>query len=294
MKSSIVLISNPVAKKASEKKIAKASYYLESKGYEVKVLFTEKKGDAENYAREAIRRSPSLVIAAGGDGTFNEVANGIAGTDISMAILPLGTSNVLAKELGIPENVEGALKVAVNNTASPVSLGKIEITLDSVPYSRYFILMAGIGFDGEAVFRVNEMVKKISGKGSYILSGMKTILGYNPPQLTLTIDKKTYTGYSAVVGNASKYGGNFTVTPGAKVTDTVLYACLFKGKRRMDHLRYVFGIVTGTHLRYADVEYLQADYVEIKGRAHVQIDGEYLGMTPAHISTVPDALRLIF
>lgn len=294
MKSSVVLISNPAAKKASEKKIAMASYYLQSKGYGVEVLYTEKKGDAENLAREAISKSPSLVIAAGGDGTFNEVANGIAGSEIPMGILPLGTSNVLAKELKIPEDIEGSLEVAIKGAARKVSLGKIDITCNSSLLSRYFIVMAGIGFDGEAVFGVSDKLKKISGKGSYIYSGMKTLLHHDPPELTLTIDEKTYSGYSAIIGNAAKYGGNFSITPDAKITDPVLYVCLFKGKRRLDHLRYAFGVVTGTHLRYADVEYLRAERVEVKGRAHIQIDGEYLGMTPAHISTAPDALSLVF
>jgi YegS/Rv2252/BmrU family lipid kinase len=294
MKSSVILISNPAAKGTSGKRIARASYYLQAKGFQVDVLFTQKKGGAEELARDAIKQSPAVIIAAGGDGTFNEVANGIAGSGISMAILPLGTSNVLAKELGIPEDIEGALEVVVNGAVRPVSLGKIDVIRNASPLSRYFVLMAGIGFDGEAVFRVSDRVKKISGKGSYIYSGIKTLLHHDPSELTLTIDGRTYSGYSAIIGNAAKYGGNFSVTPDAKITDPVLYVCLFKGKRRLDHLRYVYGIVTGTHLRYADVEYLKADHVEITGEAHIQIDGDYFGMTPAKISVAPDALRLIF
>jgi YegS/Rv2252/BmrU family lipid kinase len=294
MKSFIVLISNPAAKGASGKKIARASYYLQAKGFQVDVLFTGKKGDAEELARDAIKQAPALIVAAGGDGTFNEVANGIAGSGIPMAILPLGTSNVLAKELRIPEDVEGALEVVVNGAVRLVSLGKIDINRHSFPLSRYFILMAGIGFDGEAVLRVSGMVKKISGKGSYIYSGIKTLLHHDTPELTLTIDGRTYSGYSAIIGNAAKYGGNFSITPDAKVTDPVLYACLFKGKRRLDYLRYVYGVVTGSLLTYADVQYLKANRVEITGKAHIQIDGDYFGMTPANITVVPDALRLIF
>src|SRR4030042_3957227 len=99
MKSSIVLITNPEAKKSSRRKIKLASRLLKSRGYEVEILTTTQRGDAEKFAREAAKKSPSMIIAAGGDGTFNEVINGIAGTEIPMAILPLGTTNVLAKEL---------------------------------------------------------------------------------------------------------------------------------------------------------------------------------------------------
>lgn len=125
MKSSIVLISNPAAKLFSEKKIEKASHFLRARGYEVKVFPTTQRGDAERLAREALKKSPYLVIAAGGDGTINEVINGIAGEAIPLAILPLGTTNVLAKELNIPEHVKGAMEVAVNNTPKTVSLGRI-------------------------------------------------------------------------------------------------------------------------------------------------------------------------
>jgi diacylglycerol kinase (ATP) len=294
MKSSIVLISNPTAKRASDKKIAQASRYLISKGYKVEVLFTEKKGNAESLARKAIKGLPSLIIAAGGDGTFNEVINGIAGSEIPMAILPLGTTNVLAKEIGIPENVKGAMEIAVTGTTKIISLGKIVITRPSSLVPRYFVLMAGIGFDGEAVFGINETFKKISGKGAYIFSGLKVLPGFNPRELTFDIDGKTYSGYSAIISKTAKYGGDFKITPDARLTDPTLYICLFKGKKRLDVLRYVFGIATGSHLRFKDIEYLKARRIQIDGNAHIQIDGDYFGMTPAKIEAAPNTLRLIY
>jgi diacylglycerol kinase (ATP) len=294
MRSSIVLIFNPTAKRASERKIIRASHFLESKRYKVKVLFTEQKGDAESLAREAIKESPSLIIAAGGDGTFNEVVNGITGSEIPMAILPLGTTNVLAKELGIPETVEGAIKIAVSRTPKTISLGKISITRHSSLITRYFLLMAGIGFDGEAVFRINETLKKISGKGAYFFSGFKILSVFSPNELILDMDGRTYTGYSAIIGKAAKYGGNFKITPDARLTDRFLYACLFKGRGRLDILRYVLGVVRRRHLRFRDVEYVKTTCVDVKGDAHIQIDGDYFGKTPARIEGVPDIVRMVF
>jgi diacylglycerol kinase (ATP) len=294
MKSSILIICNPVAKKASERKIARASHFLKSKGYKVEILFTEQKGHAESIAREAIKESPFLIIAAGGDGTFNEVVNGIAGTEIPMAILPIGTTNVLAKELGVPENVEGALEVALSRDPKTIPLGKIDITRNSSLISRYFLLMAGIGFDGEAVFRINETLKKMSGKGAYILSGFKTLSVFSPRELILDMDGRIYTGYSAIIGKAAKYGGNLKITPDARLTDPFFYVCLLKGKGRLDILRYVSGIIMGKHLRFKDVEYVKAKNIDIKGEAHIQIDGEYFGRSPAKIEVVPDIVRMIF
>ena len=294
MKSSIILISNPVAKKTSERRIEEASHFLRSKGYGVKIVSTKHKGDAENLAREAIKDLPSLIIAAGGDGTFNEVINGIAGSKIPMAILPSGTTNVLAKELGIPENVKSALEIAVGRTPKTISLGKITITHHSSLVTRYFILMAGVGFDGEAVFGINETIKKISGKGAYIYSGIKTLFRFNPDELILNIDGKTFSGYSVIIGNASKYGGHFKVAPDARLTDPVLYTCLFKRKNPLNIVRYVFGVLTGSHLRFKDVECLKAKSIEITGNAHIQIDGDYFGMTPATVEIIPDMARLVY
>jgi diacylglycerol kinase (ATP) len=294
MKSSIILICNPAAKGMSKGKIEQACRLLEQKDYDVELLFTKQRGEAGQLAEDAVKRAPSVIIAAGGDGTFNEVANGIAGSEIPMAILPLGTTNVLAKELGIPDSVEGALAVALNNKPKSVSLGRIAIVRDASPVSRYFILMAGVGFDGKTVYGINETFKKISGKGAYLFSGVKTLLRFDPDELAVTVDGKTYTAYSLIVGNASKYGGHFRVTPDVRLIDPILHVCLFKRKKRIDTFRYVLGIVTGSHLRFADVEYLKATQIQVKGHAHIQIDGDYFGMTPAEISVVPNALRLVF
>ena len=294
MKSSIVLIFNPTAKNASGRKIAKASHFLRSRGYKAEILFTEQKGHAESLAREAVKESPSLIIAAGGDGTFNEIVNGVAGSEIPMAILPLGTTNVLAKELGLPETVNDAMEVAVRGIPKTVSIGKISITCHSSLVTRYFLLMAGIGFDGEAVFGINETLKKISGKGAYIFSGFKTLSVFNPDKLILDMDGKTYTGYSVIISKVAKYGGNFKITPDARLTDPFFYVCLFKGKRRLDILRYVTGVVAGKHLGFRDVEYVRAKNIDVEGDAHIQIDGDYFGRSPARIEVVPDTVRLVF
>jgi YegS/Rv2252/BmrU family lipid kinase len=300
MKSSIILICNPVAKGSSSKKIERASHFLKSRGYNVVMLFTERRGHAKELAQEAVKETPSLIVAAGGDGTFNEVINGIAGSEVPMAILPFGTTNVLAKELNIPKDVDGALGVALRSSSRTVSLGKIsgmsdsQTTGHSTLVTRYFALMAGIGFDGEAIFNVNETLKKLSGKGSYIYSGIKTLSGFKPGELIFHIDGKTFSGYTAIIGKAAKYGGHYMITPDAKLSDPFLHICLFKGRKRFDILRYVFGIVTGRHLRFKDVEYIKATTMEVSGNAHVQIDGDYFGKTPVKVEIAPNIVRLIY
>lgn len=294
MKSLVIVIYNPAARRASEGKIASATAYLEKKGFAVELLRTETIGHARLLAADAQKRKPRLMIAAGGDGTINEVINGIVRTDTPLGVLPLGTTNVLAKELDIPEDIYSALETAVTSGPRRVSLGMIETGSGKDLSVRFFCLMAGIGLDGKAVYGVNSAVKKISGKAAYILSGIQNIIGYSPEKLTFIVDGKEYSGYSAVIGKAAKYGGHFKVTPDATLLDPSLFVCLFKGGRRRDLLRYVIGVIRGKHLTYRDVVYLKAMEIEVRGNAHIQIDGDYLGLTPAKVSTARDVLTLMY
>ena len=295
MRSLIILIGNPAARGASIKKFQSASIFLRGKGFDTKTLLTEKSSDATHLASEAVREKPYAIIAAGGDGTINEVINGMVKSDVPLAILPLGTTNVLAKELGIPEEFTRALNTAVSKPARTVSLGKIQWNLDTDSEgSRYFCHMAGIGFDGKAVRDVNESIKKKSGKAAYILSGIKNFLHYAPNQLFYNIDGKEYTGFSSITGKASKYGGNFKITPDADLSEPYLYTCIFKGNKPRDLLRYVFKVMTGRLFDEGDIVYLKSTSVEILGTAHIQIDGDYLGVTPAKITVEKDALQIIY
>ncbi len=295
MKSSIILISNPAARGASLRKFEAASVFLQERGFDAKILLTEKSGDATRLAEEAVRKKPYAIIAAGGDGTINEVINGMVKSDIPLAILPLGTTNVLAKELGIPEDIPAALKVAISQSPKTISLGRIELESDTdSAHFRYFCLMAGIGFDGKAVHDVNKALKRKFGKAAYILNGIKNFLNYSPNQLFYEIDGKQYTGYFSITGKASKYGGNFRITPDANLSDATLYTCIFHGNKRRDLLRYVYRAVTGSLLKERDIAYVKSTSLEVLGTAHIQIDGDYLGLTPAKITVEKDALKLIY
>ena len=294
MKSLVIVIYNPAARTASDKKIARATAFLEKKGFVVEVLRTEARGHARQLAADSLKRNPRLLIAAGGDGTINEAINGIVWSDTPLALLPLGTTNVLAKELNIPEDVCGALEVAVTSVPKKVSLGVVETGSGKELESRFFSLMAGIGLDGKTVYDVGASIKKISGKAAYIISGIRNILGYSPERLSFIVDGKEYCGYSAVISKAAKYGGHFKVAPDASLLDPSLYLCLFKGGSRLDMFRYAVGLIRGKHLTYRDVVYLRALEIEVRGNAHIQIDGDYLGLTPAKVSTGKDALMMVY
>jgi YegS/Rv2252/BmrU family lipid kinase len=292
MRSSIVVIYNPVARRASARKVALATAFLRERGFSPELFTTEKKGDAESFAREAARKNPFAVIAAGGDGTVNEVVNGIVWSDTPLALLPLGTTNVLAREIGIPENIPEAMEKVVSGTPRKVSLGRI--TLENGVVDRYFCLMAGIGFDAQAVHGVNSSLKKLSGRLAYVLSGFGNFLRYSPGEITLDMNGEKYPGYTAVISKASKYGGQFMVSPEASLHDPSFHVCVFSGGKRLDLLRYVLGVVRGRHLGYHDVKCGKTVRVVVRGKAHIQIDGDYLGVTPAELTIAENALRIIY
>ncbi|MBI4710127.1 MAG: diacylglycerol kinase family lipid kinase [Nitrospirae bacterium] len=309
------LIANPIAGRGAPGSIKRAVDLLKDK-VSLSTFITQKKGDAESFARQissefAIKSLPPtffkggqggiLIIVAGGDGTINEVINGLLASGISdvmppVALLPFGTTNVLAKELGIPEDIEQSLQLALAGSSKKISLGRIVITRDSSPVTRYFCLMAGIGFDGAAVHGVKDGIKKISGKGAYILSGISHLAKYSPPLIKVKTSTGLLTGYTAVVGKARCYGGYFSVTPKASITEPKIDLCLFGGKTRRDLIRFVNGVVSKNHLNFSDVFYGKFTEMEIVSdrEVHVQTDGDYFGTLPLKIDVVQDALSVVW
>jgi YegS/Rv2252/BmrU family lipid kinase len=294
MKSSIVIIYNPASRRASDEKIRAVSLFFERKGFLTKVLTTGKRGDAEEFARQSLSKNPYAIIAAGGDGTINEVVNGMAFSEIPLAIAPLGTTNVLAREIYRKNGLENILLTISSKAPRQVSLGKITSDNGQTQTSRYFCLMAGIGFDAQAVHDVKPALKKYTGPGAYILSGLSTLLHYAPPEIVVSIDGRDINGYAAIVGNISRYGGDFRITPDARIEEPALYACVFRGKKRVDLLRYVFAVSLGRHVNSRDVIYMKAAELSITGAAPVQVDGDYFGMSPIKISVARNALMLIY
>ncbi len=284
----VSLIINPIAGNRAFRSIEHIEGLLK-RSVSLTTHITSKKGDAFSFTQRPM--DADLVIVGGGDGTFNEVINGLMNSDndIPVAFLPLGTTNVLAKELGIPENIEDSINLALKGKSQRVSLGSIN--------GWYFSLMAGIGFDGEAVFRVrNNVIKKLSGKGAYILSGLKTWLKYSLPLIKVKTSEGEFEGHTAIIGKASCYGGHYKVTPKASLTEPLLDLCLFKGGSKMDLLRYVYGVINNRHLDFKDVIYRKCPEIEVSSTetVHIQIDGDYFGTLPARLNVVPNAISLVW
>lgn len=290
MSSYVALIANPQAGTASRKRMELASRLLREGGREVEILYTESRGDATRLAKEAALKSPSVVVAAGGDGTYNEVANGLADTNVPMGILPSGTSNVLAKEFGIPEDVRSAVERILTGTSRTVFLGKIEWEGNE----RLFCLMAGIGFDAEAVYSTRDSaLMDISRKAAHVIKGFEVLARWSAPALRVTADGKAYEGSSVIVCNAAKYAGHMMVAPDASMLEPGFYMFLMHGRKKIDILRYALGVLWGSNLGFKDITYEKVSEVRVEGKARIQADGDYLGETPALIKAGAARLRLI-
>lgn len=274
MPKKIKLIANPVAGGDARPEIERAKRYLEKCGCMVDLTLTGARGDAMQAAAAAKKRGFDLIIAAGGDGTLNEVVCGLAPCDIPLGFLPLGTTNVFALEVGIPFDVERACDIALECAPHKVCLGKAGDTP--------FLLMAGIGFDAEVVRRVNTRLKHFVGKAAYVISALTTLLHYNSDPIEIVLgDGQVKHGVGAIISNGRLYGGRFSITPDASIKEDVLDVCLFTRGGRLSMVRYAAKMALGLRLRPSEAEIFKAKEVTIRGaKGSVQIDGDYFGQLP--------------
>ena len=221
-----ILISNPkTGRYASRRRpVEELAAQLESLGVKVDLRLTQGPGDATEIAARAARNGTSDVIVAGGDGTINETIQGLAGTKARLAIIPRGTANVLARELGLPLDDEQALKIAAQGKSRQIYLG---LAIDETTHeSRHFVLMAGIGLDASVVRRVQPSLKKRIGKGAFWVSGLSHLATWNPRPFILEINGHKYTSTFAAIGKAAKYGGDLAITPGARLDQPEFEICI--------------------------------------------------------------------
>lgn len=284
----IKLIVNPAAGRVGKKAIARIREYLTEKGAAVDIFITSKRGDAALAAREALQSRADVVVAAGGDGTVSEVINGLAGSSVPLSVIPLGTVNVFALETGIPMEPLRACDLVFSGTQRRVNLGKVN--------DRYFILMAGVGFDAYVVYRSGPGLKRLSGRLSYVLTAVRRLFSYRGHPLEIKLhDGRGLEGYGVVVGNMKYYGGKLSVTPFADLERDVLDVCVFRRKGWANILRYTWGVLRGKHLTFPDVEYFTVEGLRVtsSGRTHIQADGDILGYLPAEFSIAKEMVSII-
>ena len=259
---------------------------LRAMGHTVELFVPTAKGQMTPLATSAATSGFELVVAVGGDGTLNEVVNGLLGHNVPLALIPLGTVNVWARCTGIPLTVAGALETIRTGAPRPVSVAKAN--------QRAFVFTAGIGLDAEVLSNEDLKLKKYIGRYSYYLKTALMLPTWKAPRLEITFDEDPPFPCEAVVfGKTNLYGDRFRITPYASPFDPLVDACMF---RRFDALKFVRTVMASTR----DGAHLKQDYIAYKrfsraritspDPAHIHVDGEYLGKLPVEIVALPDAL----
>jgi diacylglycerol kinase (ATP) len=265
---------------------------LESLGVEVDLKLTQAPGEATEFAARAARNGSGDVIVAGGDGTVNEVIQGLAGSSARLAIIPRGTGNVLARELGLPLDDERAVAVAARGKSRTIYLG---VAIDETTNERRcFALMAGIGLDASVVRRVQPGLKKRIGRGAFWVSGLSHLASWNPRPFTLEIDGQEYTATFAAIGKSARYGGDLSITPGARLDQPEFEVCMIKTTSRLRYLRLLsHAMRNGIPHDDPEVEFVKAVTVRAHGDSQVQVDGELIGHLPMRFEIAPHSLEII-
>ncbi|HJS24964.1 MAG TPA: diacylglycerol kinase family protein [Pyrinomonadaceae bacterium] len=291
----VTLISNPKTGRYASRRIRPIQEIvsqLESAGVTVDLKLTSGPGDATDLAARAARNGSSDVIVAGGDGTINEAIQGLAGTNARLGILPRGTANVLARELGLPIDDREAAAIAAQGKSRKIYLGAA--INETTNESRHFVLMAGIGLDASVVKRVQPSLKKRIGKGAFWISGLSHLATWNPRPFTLEINGDMYTATFATIGKAARYGGDLAITPGARLDQPEFEVCIIQTSSRMRYLRLLsHAMRNGMPRDKPEVCFVTTTTVKAYGDAAVQIDGELLGQLPMRFEIAPHSLEVI-
>ncbi len=253
----------------------------------VVIRTTQGPGDAEAQTERAVEQGFSTIVAAGGDGTINEVVNGIGNAPVALGILPMGTVNVLAMELGIPFDLVSAWKV--------IRAGKIRLIDEASANGHLFVQMAGIGLDAQVVQRNNRQMKKVLGPLSYLLTA-STVAVERPPRLrVISEDHPTVEGSFVLVGNGRFYGGPFALFRDADMQDGLLDVYVFRYMNHLALVRYVRGMLFGSLANFSDVDHFKARSLRVEANRHVPLeaDGELVGHAPVEFAVRRRKLRVL-
>ena len=241
-------------------------------------------------ARSHAAGGADLIVVAGGDGTINEVAEGMLNSPVPLAVLPAGTANVLATEMKLGRNLESVARGIGELRPQRISVGHVACT-DGV--SRHFLLMAGVGLDAHVVYRVNAALKAKAGKFAYWVAGW-SLLGKRLAEFDVEMDGERRRCSFALLSKVRNYGGDFEIARSVTLLQDQFEVILFEGATASRYVKYFAGMALNKLGGMSGVTVVRADRVKISGaRAHVQIDGELGGTLPAEFRIVPGALTLL-
>ena len=286
----ILVIHNPTAGRRRRRHLELVVAAAESLGARVTCRETARRGDAEDFAALASRDDFDAVIAAGGDGTVNEVLNGLGEGPggLALGVIPLGTANVLACEIGLdPDDVDQVARTITFGPARRIHVG--------LANRRRFLLMAGAGLDAHVVAGVSTALKRRAGKLAYVVESLRQAVGYDFPKLTIRADGVEYEGRMVVACKGRFYGGPFIAAPDADLALPMLEVCILPNPGMAGMLRYGLALPLGKLPGLPEVRVVSARNILITGPrgAPVQGDGDIVARLPAEISIAEQTVELI-
>lgn len=311
---------NPAAGQTNlERELSRCLDSLSANGWDATLTTTERPCHATELAASAAAQGVDLVVAVGGDGTVSEVASGLAGTDTIMGVIPAGTTNVWAlqmgipsippwhprkvvdrvladledlgwkRPLGIPSWLSDAFQVLLQSDVRAVDTGLIG--------GRSFLMWCGIGFDATVTEAVVPEDKRRYGIFAYIAAALSTVVEYNGARMRLDMPGRQIEDEMLLVvgSNMRLYGGVVRMAPSAYLDDGLLDVLMFKGEGMASLVRHVTAALAGRHTEEANVEYLQTDFLSISSLPSqpVHADSENCGTTPVDIAVRPRSLRVL-
>jgi YegS/Rv2252/BmrU family lipid kinase len=295
-------IVNPTAGSGEfQKLLFEATAHLSRLGCTVERVETKAKGDALRLAHQAARKSFDVAVAVGGDGTINEVCNGLVNTDTALGVLPAGTANVYAADVGIPiwwplnpKAVREAAEIICTGQRRQIDLGRLTL-IDGT--SRYFLMWCGIGLDAAISQVVRSEDTRRLGYGAWVVSGLMVALDFMGTRATIITDtgliKKRL--LLAVISNGQLYGRVWRLAPEAKMDDGLLDVGIMTGHGWPSTVKHLVGLTLRQHVRDPDFYLYRTThlYLSAKEPLPVHVDGEPVGATPAQIDVAPLALQVI-
>jgi YegS/Rv2252/BmrU family lipid kinase len=290
------VIFNPAAR---GNKARRFRHQLDAIGSQCALKATTAPGDARRLAAEAVGGGFDLIVAAGGDGTVNEVLNGLgdAPDGFSRArfgVLPLGTVNVFARELGIPLRIERAWGVLQRGREARIDLPRAEFLANGASQRQYFAQLAGAGMDARAIELVDWGLKKKIGPLAYFIAGLKA-LREQKPKIIVHAEGREVRGELVLIGNGRFYAGSFGVFPAADLRDGLLEVCVFPRINWWTTFRCVPSLLTRRRLPKTAVQRVRAAAFELtsESAAAFELDGEWAGRLPATFSVEREKLRVM-
>ena len=287
-----IFIVNPVAGKGKGMKYIEKVRPLLDEKLDYIILETKGKGHATELASLYATKEECIMYAVGGDGTINEVLNGIVGTDSKLAIVPTGSGNDFIRGIYPKYKIERLLEGLIKGQASYVDIGKIN--------EKYFLNVASVGLDAEIAKNVVKFkkIKFIGGSLAYLLSIVKTLFGYKCNLVKIKVDgEEIWADRSLLlaIANGKYYGGGIPIAPSAKVDDGELNICLVKELRLLHILPLVPKLFLARHEEAKEVRIFKARCIEITGEKHlnINIDGEIVKEKNVSIEIIPNGIEII-